>query len=133
MKSGFTLIEVLIIVVIIGILATFALPQYAKVKERALDNEAKANIVMIQSAEKLFKIESNFFYDSGSSQPTSISNINSNLNLSLPDDAARKWDYFAKKNNLSVSVCVQATRNGDDFRSWSMSDTDNFPVFKACP
>ncbi len=49
-KSGFTLLEMLVVVLIIGILAGIALPQYQKAVEKAKLTEALLNIKTIQGA-----------------------------------------------------------------------------------
>ena len=49
-NKGFTLIEMLVVVLIIGILAGVALPQYQKAVEKAKLTEALENIAVIESA-----------------------------------------------------------------------------------
>jgi len=49
-KKGFTLLELLIVVIIIGILATVALPQYTTTIEKARSAEAVINVGAIRLA-----------------------------------------------------------------------------------
>lgn len=57
MKKAFTLIELLVVVLIIGILASIALPQYTRAVEKARLSEALVNIKSIMDAYDLYELE----------------------------------------------------------------------------
>jgi len=57
MKKAFTLIELLIVIIIIGILATIAIPQYEKMVQRAKIAGALPKLQQIMTAEKLYYME----------------------------------------------------------------------------
>lgn len=50
MRKGFTLLEILIVIIIIAILATFAIPQYIRASKRAIASEAVSVIGSIKGA-----------------------------------------------------------------------------------
>ena len=56
--KGFTLIELMIVIVIIGILATLLIPRIMERPEEARRVKAKMDIKAIESALKLYKIDS---------------------------------------------------------------------------
>jgi len=57
-RSGFTLIELIVVVIVIGILATLAIPQYLRATERAKSAKARHALGVIAQAEKLFRADS---------------------------------------------------------------------------
>ena len=56
-QTGFTLIEIIIVIVIIGILAGIALPRYGKMTEHSRIPEALTILSSIQKAEKRYAVE----------------------------------------------------------------------------
>ncbi len=53
--KGFTLIELMVVVVIIGILAAIALPNFFSIQDRAKETEIKSNVHAIQLAVEGYK------------------------------------------------------------------------------
>lgn len=59
---GFTLIEVLIVVVIIGVLASLVIPRYFGQNERGYVTEAASNLSALRQAEVAYSLENSAAY-----------------------------------------------------------------------
>ena len=59
---GFTLIELMIVVVIIGLLASIAIPNFISLTKRAQEATVKANMHTVQVAIEDFSVQNDGFY-----------------------------------------------------------------------
>lgn len=57
MKKGFTLVEILIVVVILGILAAIVIPQFSSASEEASINRVAQDLQTVRSQIQLYKIQ----------------------------------------------------------------------------
>ena len=64
-QKGFTLIELMIVVAIIGILAAIAIPNFLKFQARAKQSEAKSNLKGIYTALRTYYAENTFYAPCG--------------------------------------------------------------------
>jgi type IV pilus assembly protein PilA len=74
-KGGFTLIELMIVVAIIGILAAIAIPNFLRFQLKAKSSEGKTNLAAIRTAEESYYSEFGLYVSALASPPT----VNKNL------------------------------------------------------
>lgn len=79
---GFTLTELIVVVVVLGIMAGFAIPNYTKSIDRSYRKDGTVNLTAIYAAEQIYYNNNNGSYwpASGSGD---VSAINSNLGLGI--------------------------------------------------
>ena len=65
-RSGFTIVELLIVIVVIAILAAISIVAYNGIQQRARDNTRKSNLASISKALKLYNVDKDNYMLGGS-------------------------------------------------------------------
>jgi len=105
-SSGFTLTELLIVVIIVGILATLALPMLVKTLEKAKLGEAASNLNLIRTGEKIYFLEYGTFWKS----PASTDGGLDSLNIENPNNEARRYFDYTIEGADGTDFTVRAQR-----------------------
>ena len=102
--EGFTLVEILIVVVIIGILATVAIPTYFKYVERGYASDAKVQIKNILQNAELFRQETGQW-------PTDVETMMADNYIELRQSILNKWEFTLQleSNDMGTSGQISAT------------------------
>lgn len=122
--AGFTLIELMVVLIIVSILAGLAIPNFSRTRERALDKEAQTAQRLIQAAERVYLSKFGKYYPD--TPPANLTQINQNLQLEL---SSSSWDFNITAAS-SATFTAEARRNTGAVRTWSI--TENTSLGPTC-
>jgi len=118
MKKSFTLVELIIVVIIVMILASFAIPQFIQSVERAKGGKAKRALGLIAQAEKIYRIDNEHYIDAQS--PNLESALSNDIDLDAIDkDASLDWQYVVEAT--PNTFIVTATRLDGSFKDQTIT------------
>jgi general secretion pathway protein G len=100
-KRAFTLIEILIVVVILGILAAIVIPQFTDASQQANNSSLKSQLQTIRAQIELFRVKNN------GSDPTSLA-AGAWTDLVTPGGGQMPYLHNAPVNPLNQSSTVAA-------------------------
>ena len=95
-RKGFTLVEIMIVVAIIGLLAAIAIPNFVKARETAQKNACIGNLKQIEGAVQVWAIDAN---KTGTDTPSTGDLVSNYL---------KKWPNCPKSGAAYTPAAVSA-------------------------
>ena len=74
-NRGFTLIEILIVVVILGILAAIVIPQFSSASQEAAVSSVRSQLQTLRSQVELYRVQNNAYPATGAIYSDSTANV----------------------------------------------------------
>lgn len=120
-KDGFTIVELLIVVVVIGILAAITIVAYNGIQKRAQTATVQSDL---EGAAKQLAMDQ----VTQSAYPTTVSLANNGAGLKA--SAGTTYQYTVNNSNNPQTYCLTAT---NATTSYYVTNANNIPTSGACP
>ena len=128
---GFTLMEMMVVLLIVGVIAGLAMTRYTQSVERVHRNDAENQLMLIHSAQDMYASRNNNAFwgpATGATPALKLASINQNLGLNI---LANNMDYDCTGGGADYS-CT-AVRNGTTAFILTITEaTVNFGVNPSC-
>ena len=114
-KKGFTLVELVIVIVIVGILSVISVPIYRGYVEKAMMTEGKVLIGAIAKAELAYHVEHGYFLNTGGwTSYSSELDIDTNANKYFYEFYAQSGSYGGVGANANFSAAINKSATDYD-------------------
>ena len=101
-RSGFTLIEMLIVVVVIGILAVIAIPRFNKAREKSFLSAVRSDLENMAISQAVYHSDNNVYAD----DPLNLDqSITTGVNISINEFSGAGWAATVTHDGLPTESC----------------------------
>ncbi|MBI5149669.1 MAG: prepilin-type N-terminal cleavage/methylation domain-containing protein [Candidatus Omnitrophica bacterium] len=105
--KGFTLIELMVVIVIVGIIAAFGIPSYTKSIQKSHERDMAAQLTAVHAANLLYRSYNGKYWDTAASSKN-MAEINSALSLNIIANDGTTYDYNSDGNVFTAAATWSA-------------------------
>jgi prepilin-type N-terminal cleavage/methylation domain-containing protein len=105
-RRGFTLIEVLIVIVILGVLAAIAIPKYSQAKAKAYFAVMRTDLRNVMTAQEAYQQLTGTFYAGPVPVPGTDLTTSAGVTITLSDVTNTGWAATATHSAATGHVCA---------------------------
>ena len=122
-RGGFTLIELMIVVAIIGILAAIAIPNFLRFQLKAKSSEGKTNLSAIRTAEESYYAEYGVYVSADASPAVTSDNVKTTFSHAVPL-AGFEVVGWSPEGDVFFNYAVETAAGDDGYMASAAADID---------
>jgi len=109
-KKGFTLTELIVVVVVLGLMISFAIPSYTNSIRKSHERDMILQLSVLHSSNLIYRAQQGTYWDTSGVLENDLTVINATLGINIISNDGTTYSY-----NSADGTAFTATATWDDF------------------